>query len=376
MGLRAPGSRPVVLVFVKGLGIGGAERLISEAARFWDRDRFDYRVGYLLPWKDQLVGDLEGAGVPVTMLGGKRGSYPLSGLRLRRFIRDEKVHLVHAHLPSAGILARVFSSVPVVYTEHNLVASYRPLTRELNRLTYFRNRATTAVSPEVGEAVSGYRGPKVEVIENGVSVVVGDDEVAAVRDELGMQPGQPLVIHVGNIRPHKGHGNLVAAARWLADRGEDALLVSVGGEKYPGDLDRVRDLAREAGVEGTLRFLGRRTEARAFLAAADVVVNPSDFEGLPVSLLEAMALARPTVATAVGGVPGLIENEVSGLLVPPGDPAALGAAVVRLLGDRQLASDLAESGRRLVEARYGLAPMVRSFEELYLRVLASSISNG
>lgn len=363
------GSRPVILVFVKGLGIGGAERLISEAAPHWDRDQFDYRVGYLLPWKDQLVGELERTGVEVTMLGGKRGADPLSGFRLHRFIRRTGTDLVHAHLPSAGILARVFSPVPVVYTEHNLVASYRPLTRGLNRLTYFRNRATTAVSPAVGEAVAGYRGPKVEMIQNGVSVVVGEDEMAAVRAEVGVAPGQRLVIHVGNIRPHKGHATLVATARWLVEHGEDVVVVSVGGEKYPGDLDRVRDLARQQGVENRVRFLGRRPEARAFLAIADVVVNPSDYEGLPVTLLEAMALGRPIVATAVGGVPGLIEDGVSGLLVPPGDPAALGAAVRRMLHDRQLADEVADSGRALVEARYGLQPMVGSFEDLYRRVL-------
>jgi glycosyltransferase involved in cell wall biosynthesis len=277
--------------------------------------------------------------------------------------------LVHAHLPAAGILARLASPVPVVYTEHNLVSSYKPITRFLNRATYGLNRAVTAVSGPVADQVAAYRGPKVEVVENGVAVEVDPGELARVKEELGVGPDLQLVVHVGNIRPYKGHANLVRTAAWLRDRQAKVLIVSIGGEKFPGDLDRVRELAREAGVDQTLRFLGRRPEARSFLALADVVVNPSDVEGLPVSLLEAMSLSRPVVATAVGGVPDLIEDGVSGLLVPPGAPDRLGEGVMHVLSDRDFARRLGERGRELVDERYGLRPMVAAFEALYTRVV-------
>ncbi|MFN2486947.1 MAG: glycosyltransferase [Acidimicrobiia bacterium] len=364
------GSRPVILVFIKGLGIGGAERLISEAASYWDRERFDYRVAYLLPWKNQLVPELQRQEVEVTMVGGRRGADPLAASRLRQHIAKIGAKLVHAHLPSAGILARLVSPVPVVYTEHNLLSSYRPATRWLNRLTYFRNAATTAVSEAVAVEVLELPGPRVEVVTNGVSVSVARHEIDEVRKELDLSPGEHLVVHVGNIRPHKGHAHLVETARWLADQSKDIQLVSVGGEKYPGDLARIRTLARDRGVEKTIRFLGRREEARAFLAAADLVVNPSDFEGLPVVLLEAMALGRPVVATAVGGVPGLIEDGVTGLLIPPADPPRLGQAILRLTSDPRLAADLGAAGRAVVAERYGLGRMVSAFEDIYERVLS------
>ncbi|MGH8923785.1 MAG: glycosyltransferase, partial [Acidimicrobiia bacterium] len=312
-------TRPVVLILIKGLGIGGAERLITEAASWWDRKLFDYRVAYLLPWKDQLVRDLEESRIPVAMLGSRRGIGPAAAARLRRFIKKEKVALVHAHLPTAGVLARLVSPVPVIYTEHNLVGSYRLPTRLLNRLTYTRNRRVVAVSEAVAAAVGDYRGPKVAVIPNGVSVRVSEQTAASARAELGLNSESDLVVHVGNIRPHKGHATLVAAAGWLAGHRPGVTIVSIGGEKHPGDLERVRALAAAAGADGVLRFLGRRDDARAFLAAADVVVNPSDVEGLPVVLLEAMAMERPVVATSVGGVPALIEHELTGLLVEPGD---------------------------------------------------------
>ncbi len=360
---------PVVLVLIKGLGIGGAERLISEGARFWDRHAFDYRVAYLLPWKDQLVSDLEALDVPVRCLSGGHGLGPSSGLRVRRHISDTGASLVHAHLPSAGIIARTASPVPVVYTEHNLAHSYRAVTRFANRLTYRRNRAVTAVSEAVADTVRGYPGPPVEIVPNGVTVGTVPERSAAVRTELGMGPDQPLVVHVGNIRPGKGHDLLMEAAERLAVTRPDAVVVSIGGEKHPGDLDRLRDRMVARGLDGRLRFLGRRTDALAFIAAADVYVNPAAVEGLPVTILEALALRRPVVATAVGGVPSVIVNEKTGLLVEPGDATGLAAGIERLLTDHRLASDVAAAGSELVDREYGLERMIRTYEDIYRRVL-------
>ena len=118
---EAPGgnmSAPVILVAVKGLGIGGAEKLIVESARSWDRERFDYRVAYALPWKDQLVAPLRDLGIPVECIGTKRGLTPSSWWRLRRAAADAA--LVHAHLPAMGAVARMFAGRPVVYTEHKV----------------------------------------------------------------------------------------------------------------------------------------------------------------------------------------------------------------------------------------------------------------
>jgi glycosyltransferase involved in cell wall biosynthesis len=361
--------RQGITVLIKGLGIGGAERLISEAASYWDRERFDYRVAYLLPWKDQLVAELESKDVPVAMLGSKRGAGPISLLRFRRFISESRTDLVHAHLPSAGIIARVASPVPVVYTEHNLVGSYRLPTRLLNRLTYGRNARLMAVSGAVAESIAGYPGPSALVIPNGVSVASTPEAAAAARAELGLGPDDDLVVHVGNIRPHKGHSTLVAAAAWLGKNRSGTTVVSIGGEKAPGDLERVRALARDLGSDGVIRFLGRREDALAFMAAADVVVNPSDVEGLPVALLEALALERPVVATAVGGVPALIEHEQTGLLVAPGDPEGLAAAVDRLLSDGALARRLAAAGNASVLRNHGIEQMVRDIENVYAEVL-------
>lgn len=356
-----------VLVLIKGLGLGGAERLVVEGADAWDRERFDYRVAYGLGYKDHLVPELEARGIPVAHVGGARGLDARTPARLRRVAEDWGSDLVHAHSPSMGIIARLTLGLPCVYTEHNVAGSYRQPTRSLNRLTYGRNAAVTAVSQAVADSLVGFPGPDVVVVPNGVSPVVDREAAAAVRAELGHDG--PLVVHVGNIRPLKGHGNLVAATTRLVETVPDVLVVSIGNEKVPGDLARVRGEAEAAGVSGSLRFLGFREDARAFLAAADAVVNPSDAEGLPLVVLEGLALGRPVVATAVGGVPSVVVDRSTGLLVPPGDPVALAEAMREALTATE-ATEWGRAGAALVAEHHGVEPMVRAFERIYDEVLA------
>ena len=370
MGTDSAGRRPVVAVVIKGLGIGGAEKLISEGARFWDRSRFDYRVAYLLPWKDQLVAELDALSVPVRCVGSRRGATPSILPRFRRLLGEWEADLVHAHLPVAGILARISSKVPVIYTEHNLAWSYRLPTRTANRLTYGRNAAVTAVSDAVAETIAGYPGPRASVVTNGVAVSVDPEARSRGRAELGLEDNDRLVVHVGNIRPGKGHDLVIDAAALLRDRGVKVTVVSIGLEKNPGDLQRLRARVSEAGLDGRVRFLGRRPDALTFIASADIYLNPAEFEGLPVTILEAMALGRPVVATAVGGIPGVVRDGVTGLTVEPGRPDLLADAVAKLLEHPADAHRLAEAGYRLVAAEFGLAPMVRAFEDIYGRVLS------
>lgn len=362
-----PADRTRILILIKGLGIGGAERLIVDGAEHWDRDRFDYRVAYFLPWKDQMVAPLQALGAEVGCLGSARGMGPKGFRNLRRLVGEWRPHLIHAHLPTAGILAR-FAGRPVVYTEHNIAGSYRQPTRSVNRLTYGRNAAVIAVSAAVADSLAGYPGPAPRVIPNGITFDVAPEEVTAVRSELGLAPGQKLVVHVGNIRPHKGHENLIAATAIIAAARPDVLVVSVGAEKFDGDLARVRASAESGGVSSHIRFLGRREEARAFLAAADVVVNPADFEGLPLAVLEGLSLGKPVVATDVGGVPTVVIDGVTGRLVPPKDPRALAAGVLEAL-DNPAAATWGVTGAELVQRNHGIGQMVSEYEKVYDEVL-------
>ena len=189
-----------------------------------------------------------------------------------------------------------------------------------------------------------------------------------MRDELGVGD-RPFVVHVGNIRPFKGHRNLLAAASILREEVDDVLVVSAGVEKNPGDQAALDAEITAGGLRDTVRLLGRRADARALLAAADIVVNPSDVEGLPIVVLEAMALGRPIVATAVGGVPTVIRDNDTGVLVPPADPEALATGVVELLADRSRAAELGRNAKHLVESEFSLEGMVAAVEAVYRQVL-------
>lgn len=360
-----------VLVLVKGLGIGGAETLIAESAGFWARSEFSYRVAYLLPWKDQLTHRLVEHGIEVDCLDW-RGPRSIGAIgRLRRLVADWEPGIIHSHLPLTGILARVtlIGEHRHVYTEHNVVDFYRQPTRTLNRLTYSRNHAVIAVSDAVARSLEGYPGPKPRVIPNGVPGGAPDRElITGLRRELGIPERSPLVVHVGNIRPHKGHETLTRAVAIAARKRPDIVVLSIGGEKTEGDLERVRERAAALGVGEHLRFLGRRPDAQLFVAAANVVVNPSDVEGLPLSILEALAMERPVVATSVGGVPSVIRHAETGLLVPPGDPESLAAALLEAL-DSPDAADWGRAGAELVTARHGLAGMVEAHEQVYRELL-------
>ena len=329
----------------------------------WDRASFHHEVAYALPWKDQLVPELEDSNVPVHCLGTAR--LPTMVTRLRALVRDVGATIVHAHLPTTGIAARLAGAAPVIYTEHNLAGSYRLPVRVANRLTYGRNSAVIAVSPAVAASLAGYPGPGPVVVPNGVSVSVSDEDIIRVREELDLRE-RKLVVQVGNIRPGKGHATLARAACLLRAGDQSPVVVSVGAERSPGELGRVLGDVDASGV----RFVGRRDDALAFLAAADVVVNPSDVEGLPLAVLEAMALARPVVATAVGGVADLIRDGDTGKLVGPGDSRALADAVTELLVDPEGASRLGTRARELIEDEYRLDKMVSRVENVYREVLS------
>jgi glycosyltransferase involved in cell wall biosynthesis len=225
------------------------------------------------------------------------------------------------------------------------------------------------VSDAVADSLVGYPGPEPITIRNGVAVDEVTDARSSVRSEFGIGGHQHLIVHVGNIRPHKGHQNLIRTVSELTRTNKDIVVLSAGTEKHPGDLERLRELAASHGVSERIHFLGRRDDAHRLIAAADLLVNPSDVEGLPVVLLEAMKLGTPIVATDVGGVSSVIRGGETGWLVPPLEPTSLAAAIESALADPTSRSQRVEHARALVEAEYGIARMVTEFEELYDRIL-------
>lgn len=355
-----------VLVLTKGLAVGGAEVLIETSSRCWDRDNFDYHLAFLDPRLDELAPRMTDRGLSVVAL---RGISPGGFVALRGLIRRLQPDLIHAHLPVAGVMARVLAKgTPVVYTEHNVVHSYRPATRYANRLTYRANTAVIAVSAAVRDSVAGYPGPSPVVIPNGIEFSVPTATRQEVRRRLDVPSDSTLIVHVGHVRPGKGHRNLIDAFRIVHDHVPEAILLSMGAYQ---DAALRRDLeAFETTTDGAFRSLGFRTDVRDILGAADMFVNPSEVEGLPLTVLEAMSASVPVVATRAGGVPEVVENGISGLLVQINDSGALASAMLELLSMPDVGAALARRGNAKVRDGYDIASNVEATEALYRGIVA------
>lgn len=371
-------DRKKVFILIKGLGLGGAEKLLELAIPHLNRDRFDYEVGYLLHWKNALVPPFRRAGIPVFCLN-QRSPYDIRVLpQLARLLRQRQVDLLHLHLPYSAILGRMASKVTpvkaVVYTEHNLWQRYHWLTAAANRLTYGWNDAVIAVSSEVELSIrsrSKTNGkPKLDTIPNGVDVeqlasVAKDPQ--GVKEEFQIPLTHRLVVHVANFTQKKRHLDLLKAIERVV-KAQPLLTFLLVGQ---GPMEKeVKEAARQLGVERRVIFTGFRTDATRLIAAADLFVLSSLYEGLPVSLLEAMALGTPIVATSVGGIPEVVIDGVGGFLVEPLNPDQLAEKMLDLLRDPQLQQRFSENGIRTVRERYDVRRMVESTEAIYERVLA------
>jgi glycosyltransferase involved in cell wall biosynthesis len=364
-----------VLWLIKGLGPGGAERLLVDAARSIERDRFDVSAAYLLAEKDQLVGELRDAGVRSTCLGARGDLDPRWVAGLRRLVHDRGIDLVHAHSPVAAVGARlgVGGRTAIVTTEHNTWDRYRPATRRANAATFARQQAVIAVSNEVARSI-GHRirsrpGPSVEVIPNGIDAEALRTAALpreAARRELGLPLEVPVVGTIGGVTAKKGHVDLVRAAARLVRSLPDARVAIVGLEI---DAGPVRHAIAAAGLQGRVLLAGYRPEAARLLRAFDVFTLASRYEGMPLSLLEAMVLGLPVVATSVGGIPEVVTSGRDGLLVAPGDEVALAAAWEELVADPARGASLGAAAARTAE-RFSLGETVRRTQDVYDAALA------
>jgi glycosyltransferase involved in cell wall biosynthesis len=210
----------------------------------------------------------------------------------------------------------------------------------------------------------GRTGIPIELIYNGVDLQRYDHQepCCTLPEEYGMEPGSQIVGVVARLEPEKGHPTLLEAWPAVLRAVPDAYLLIVGEGSRRDSLEAQ---ARELRIAHRVVFTGRRDDVPAVTAALDVAVLPSYREAQGLTILEAMALSRPVVASNVGGIPEMVEDGITGLLVPPRDAEALTAAIVRLLTDHSLADMLGRAGHDLVHDRFCIELMVSSVQSIY-----------
>jgi glycosyltransferase involved in cell wall biosynthesis len=361
-----------VEVLATGSGGGAQEHLYNLVTRI-DRSRYDLSVVALSP--GSAVRKLQRTGVPVTLIDEPDDAVAVGALATH--LATIRPDVVHGHMYRAEVVATKaaiglgragYPRPYIVNTVHSSRVRSVADREELRRLTPEMDRLV-AVSEAIvrklvveGRSLPG--GPRIELIHNGVDLARYDHQepCCTLRDEYGMEPGSRIVGVVARLEPEKGHPTLLEAWPLVLGSCPDAYLLVVGEGSRREELERQ---AAALQVAHRVVFTGRRDDVPAVTAALDVAVLPSYREAQGLSILEAMALSRPVVASAVGGIPEMVEDGVTGLLVPPHDAAALAAAIVQCLTDHAFADTLGRAGHDLVHTRFCVELMVRAIERIY-----------
>ncbi|MGI9606334.1 MAG: glycosyltransferase [Acidimicrobiales bacterium] len=373
---RVARDRIRVVHVVKGLGPGGAERLIVNQALTRDIEVFDYRVLRLIAAKDHLVPDLERAGVPVDLVG----SGPTWPVALARKLRDIAPDVVHVHSPVVAAVVRILSAArllrgAIVTTEHNRWPRHHRLTRLANRATARFDDARLAVSEDVRTSMATAARAGTRVLHHGVDTQAVSASKAGrneVRAELDLSDEVFAVGIVANFRPEKAHGVFLRAAVHALSSRPDLRFVVVG--QGPGEEKFRKDVAA-AGVDESVLVLGYRPDATAVMAAFDVFCLSSRHEGLPVAIMEALSLGLPIVSTRAGGVGEAVEHNVNGLLVDIDDAPALAEAWLALAGDPTRRSAMAQAAKESA-SKFDAASSTSEIESTYRSLVASTSRTG
>lgn len=296
----------------------------------------------------------------------------LAGLRLRRLVRTEGHDIVHFHTARAHALSPWLRGLPVrrVVTRR---MDYPIQPGRMTHLLYAQSvDMVVAISHGVETALlaGGVPSTRIRRIPSGIDTtrfLPDAPRRQQMRTVLGIEPHECMVLMVGALTERKGHGSLFSAAYLLQERNVRLRYVICGEGSLRASLEaQVRTL----GLQNVIRFTGFTSEVTDYLAAADIFVHVPLWEGLGVAVIEALAAGLPVVASRVGGIPELIDDQVTGLLVPPQDAAALALALERLVHHAQWATTLGTKGQTFVQAQFDVSVMAQANESLYNELLS------
>lgn len=364
-------GRPArILYVIDSLGVGGAETLLLDLLDAARARGIAAHVAYFTP--GPLEPEVTARAASLTRLGSTGLRDPRALWRAWRLMRHLRPDVVHSHLTKSdlvGQMAARLAGVPLrVLTFHNTdlwrknpvaTAVYRILTRGAQR----RIAVSDLVADYIVQTGTASRSA-ISVIANGVDMRrFGGGTAALDRGLWGAGPQHVLFGIIGRLTAQKDHATFLRAAAVAAQSLPNARFLVIGDGELRAAL--IRQATAAGLLPDRLTFTGVIRDMPGVLAMLDVVVLSSAWEGLPMTLLEAMSMARPVIATSVGEIPNLIADGVSGLVVPPGDDGALAAAMVRIAGDPALRRDLGAAGRKAVAARYGGDAMIGRLFALY-----------
>jgi glycosyltransferase involved in cell wall biosynthesis len=391
--IGAAGDPAKQIVFVTlSLDVGGTERHLTALSSELVRRGWPVII-YCFNREGVLADQARAAGVrvipPPVQAEGRRSvalRRLVTSLRaargLRKLLEDEQPRIVHFFLTEpyifgapaarkAGVPIRIMSRREVTPEHGRLHLARRLEARIHGEMTAIIGNSRRVVDDLIGEGVKRER---LGLIYSGVNLAAFANPPAAleVRRELGIAADALVLVKIANLIEYKGHVDLIAAIARLDRATRERLVVLLVG-RDDGAQPALREQAASLGVADSLRFLGQRSDVPRLLAAADIGVHASHMEGFANAILEGMAAGLPVAATRVGGTPDAIIDGVTGLLVPPRDPAALAAAIERLAADSDLRRRMGAAARERINSAFGLAGCVDGYEALYRGLMAGRL---
>ncbi len=372
-----------ILQIIANLGQGGAQRMMFNLATHLKRRAVEVAALSLYgPGDWELEKSFGRENLPVEYLGKRPGFDARMPGRIREAVWSFRPDIVHTHMCLHYVFPALTGHRPFghVNTDHatleyDLRMEHWRFLRWLHRMAYLRGVVPVAVTREIAEKVIRFN--KVRdciVIPNGIPVAeyrCSDASRRPWRNQHGFQEEHVLFVCVARLSYLKNHAMLLEAfARGPAARPQAHLLLAGDGELKQALVTRVRELKLQAKVH----FLGLRGDVREVLAASDIFVLASHSEGHSLALMEAMAAGLPAVATAVGGVPDQLEDEIQGFLVKPGDCDGMAAAMVRLLQDDAERRAMARAASVRAEEHFSVTRMAESYVHLYEHILTKRTS--
>ncbi len=365
-----------VLHLIGTLSPGGAERNLYYLAPSMAESRLRYGICCLIE-RGEFADEIAGPELPVFDLGFRKRHFLKTVLRLRKLLKEHGVTVLHTHLYYPGFIGRIaawLAGVPVVVThEHGKTLWKRWYHKAFERLALRGTDLRLAVSQDIMNLrMRNENTPpaKIRLVYNAVDpsrLEVDDETRKKTREALGIANFM-VVGTVGRLVDAKSYDLLLEVAREVCDRKPYVRFILAGTGPLEGDLLKRRDALD---LKEQFLFLGQRRDIPELLAATDLYVISSQREGLPISLIEAMMARKPVVSTAVGGIPDTLTHACDGILVEPGDRAALIEAITDLIGNRSKMDMLGQNARKKAVERYSPGKILGEIEGIYEGILSS-----
>lgn len=360
-----------VLHIIKSLGRGGAEMLLPETLKLHDRSKFEFHYIYFLPWKDQMVKTIEDAGGRVTCLAANNNfKMLLKNNEVIDYCKKNKIDVMHCHLPWSGFLGRVVfakTRIPVIYTEHNIQERYHFITKTINKITFNSQSMAIGVSEDVTNSIKNNINPKIPVktVLNGVNTEYfkkDEKKGDAIKSKYNIPKNAIVIGNIAVFREQKNIPNWIRAFKEISNENPKVYGILVGaGPKE----EEIKNLISEFGLEKNIVLAGLQTNTIDYFSAMDIFMMSSDFEGLPIALLEAMSMECAVVPTKAGGVTEAVRDKKDGVLCEVGDWQEMAKKAIDLVKDEEKRMQFQTAARKRVEESFSLSVMVGELERIY-----------